>query len=356
MNMPLVVIASWIHAVVDQMETFGIDRTKLIGESRKLAGYCMVPNAHFELAVARRVWHRASELSQDPLLGLKVGKKMPLQAMNALSIILMHSADVRTAFANLDRYEGLVGNSGHFVSEGITAGVRLIYRATPCHVPLHYMQADSVITALLRFLRLSGLADLAPRHVALSSPHADLKADYESFFRCPVSFGEDEASIVLDKSTLDRLLPNADPSLLELARIHAEAMLTRQKTLDGLAQSVRAILGARQFTEVSCNDVAKNLGISHRTLQRRLAEVGHTFRDLLEAARMEEAFHLLTQSSLPLSQIAYKLGYSEPSSFSRAVRNWFGLSPGQQRKEAHISRKNSSAPSIARESYGNLLA
>ncbi|MBU7436215.1 AraC family transcriptional regulator [Paraburkholderia fungorum] len=334
MNAPLVVIASWLLAVVDQMEILGIPRQKLIGESQEFAPLRLVPSAHFELAVTRRLWHRASELSDDPLLGLKVGKRMPLQAMNVLSIILMHSPNVRGAFANLDRYERLVGNNGHFVADWLDGSLRLTHRELPCHVPLHYSQTDSIITAVLRFFRLSGLADLAPIRVSLSSPYVDLKAEYEDFFRCQVSFGEEEASIEFDDFTLDRRLPNADSSLLELGRNHAEAMLSRLNKLDSLAQSVRAMMGARHFTEVSCAEVAKNLGISHRTLQRRLAEVGHTFRELFEAARMDEAFHLLTQSSLSLSQIADNLGYSEPSAFSRAFRNWFGVSPGQQRSKA----------------------
>lgn len=335
MNAPPVVIASWILAVIDQMEHLGIDRKKLIGESQEMTGCHLLPSSHFELAFVRRLWHRAAELSQDPLLGLKVGRRMPLQAMNVLSIILMHSTNIRNAFANLDRYESLVGNNGHFVAKRRNKKLRLIYRVTPFHVPLHYMHADSIIAALLKALRLSGLPDLAPSQISVRSPRAELQADYAAFFKCPVSFDESEASIEFDDNMLDLQLPGADPILLELARSHAEAMLVRQKTLDGLARSVRAILQSRHFTEVSCAEVAQNLNISQRTLQRRLAEVGQTFRDLLEAVRMEEVFHLLTQSSLPLSEIAYKLGYSEPSSFSRAVRNWYAQPPGQLRKDAY---------------------
>nr|WP_321303225.1 AraC family transcriptional regulator ligand-binding domain-containing protein [Alcaligenes faecalis] len=349
MNAPPIVIASWILAVVDQMEYFGIDRKKLIGESTEFTGYRFVPSAYFELGVSRRVWHRASALSQDPLLGLRVGKRMPLQAMNVLAIILMHSPNVRSAFTNLGRYERLIANNGRFVAKRLTTGLRLTHRAMPCHVPLHYMQSDSIVTALLRFLRLSGLADLAPSHVCLSSPHFDLKADYENFFKCPVSLGETEASIEFDDDTLERRLPNSDPSLLKLAYSHAETMLTRQNTLDGLAQSVRAILEARHFTKVSCAEVAQHLNISQRTLQRRLADVGHTFRELLEAARMEKTFHLVTQSSLPLTQIAHNLGYSEPSSLARAVSNWFGLSPTQLRKKTLAQSDISLDPSEHRK-------
>ncbi len=267
---------------------------------------------------------------------------MPLQAMNVLSIILTHSPNVRTAFANLDRYERLVGNNGHFVSTRVGSNFRMTYHVTPFHIPLHYMHADSIITALLRYLRLSGLPKLAPIHVYLSSPHAELQSDYAGFFRCAVSFNEAEASLEFDDTALEMRLPSADPMLLELARSHAEAMLLRQKTLDGLSHSVRGILQSHHFTELSCASVAQHLDISQRTLQRRLAEVGHTFRELLEAVRMEEIFRLLTQTALPLSKIAYRLGYSESSSFSRAVRNWYGQPPGQLRKEAHANMNGSS--------------
>jgi AraC-like DNA-binding protein len=326
------------------MEALGLDRAALLDASPWPKDGAPPPNGYFEVAAVRRVWHRAAELSQDPLLGLKIGVDMPLQAMNVLSIVLMHSPTLRAAFANLDRYERLVGNNGHFSAQHDTSGVRLSYVPMPSHVPLHYMQPDSVLSALLRLLRLSGLADLAPRQVVLTSPHFALRREYEAFFGCPVHVAAEMAGMEFDYATWDRPLPNADPGLLEMARAHAETLLMRQATLDSLTQSVRALLGARRFGRVSCTQVARDLGISGRTLQRRLAQTGHTFRELFDAARMDEALHLLTRSTLPLSEIADRLGYSEPSALSRAVRHRFGASPRHQRSSARLPRSGTPAP------------
>jgi AraC-like DNA-binding protein len=101
--------------------------------------------------------------------------------------------------------------------------------------------------------------------------------------------------------------------------------------LDALSQSVRAQISAKGFADLDFGDMARTLGVSERTLQRRLAEARTSFRQIIEDARMEEALHLLTRSGSSLPDIADRLAYSNPSSLSRAVRKRFGLSPAALR-------------------------
>jgi AraC-like DNA-binding protein len=123
-----------------------------------------------------------------------------------------------------------------------------------------------------------------------------------------------------------------NPELLELIAPQLDAELRQQHADDGLKPQVKTILkkllaGHRPRLE----DVARELGTSPRTLQRRLLDEGMSFHSLVEEARRELAKHYLLQSSLELNETAYLLGYEDPNSFIRAFNKWEGTSPGEWR-------------------------
>lgn len=129
------------------------------------------------------------------------------------------------------------------------------------------------------------------------------------------------------------MLRAADPDLLRLATDRADAMRAAQDHSDALVDHVQATVTALGFAGVQCAQVARELGMSTRSLQRRLAEYGTTFRKLAEAARMDEALRLLADDALPVAGIGDRLGFSEPSALSHAVRDYWGAPPSVLRRE-----------------------
>lgn len=103
-------------------------------------------------------------------------------------------------------------------------------------------------------------------------------------------------------------------------------------TADSLVASIRAAAREMRFRNVTCGELAREIGLSPRTLQRRLTETGKTFRGLIEGVRMEEALHLLGNSQMSINEISDRLGYSEPSSFSHAARSYWGATPRELRQ------------------------
>jgi AraC-like DNA-binding protein len=328
------VIATWIEAVLSGLEAQGLDRRELTEGLGGLDAASAIPSRQFEVALVRRIWHRAAELSSDPLLGLKVGSSLPVQATHVVALIAMHSPTLREALTNTTRYQLLISNSGHYHLLQARQGMRLAYRPIASHVPLHFMQVDSVISGTIGLMRQCGLADLAPMEVALPAPDRKLRGAYEDYFRCPVQTGAKQTIVHYDAASLSRRIPGADSSLLKLALAHAETLLQAQSRFDSLSASVREAIAAHGFASVSCEEIAAGIGVSARTLQRRLAETGTTFRQLIEDARMQEAHYLLTRSTLSLPEISARLGYSDPSVLSRAARNWWGTTPRAIRRQA----------------------
>lgn len=330
----MTILSAWLDAVVDQLELQNLDPKRLTAGLWGPHLTRLAPTRQVGLVLARRLWQRAASLSTDPLLGLKVGTGLPLQAMNITGLLVMHSPSLRDAMAHLVRYQPLVSNSGRISAHPTPGGLELRYAVTPCHVAMHHMQIDSLFGGLLAFLRRCSTRNIAPQHTVLTAPDTRLAPSYAAVLGGAVTLGAPGVRVVYADQALDQPFQGADPALLALLRAQADGLLRSQNSSDSLDAAVNAALGSHGFCGVSCADVAQSLGISPRTLQRRLRESGMPFRRLLEAARMDEALFLLTQGNVPLPDIAARLGYAEPSSFWHAVKTCWGATPRALRRQA----------------------
>jgi AraC-like DNA-binding protein len=163
------------------------------------------------------------------------------------------------------------------------------------------------------------------------------KRAYENFFACPVKFGARRNRLFFQVEDLDQPFITHNADLLEVIAPQLEAELKQYLTNRSLKEQAKGILkrslaGQRPRLE----DVAVELRMGGRTLQRKLLEQGTTFHTLTEEARHEMAQHemaqhYLRQRSLELNETAYLLGYEDPNSFIRAFHKWEGTSPGEWR-------------------------
>jgi AraC-like DNA-binding protein len=161
-------------------------------------------------------------------------------------------------------------------------------------------------------------------------PHAE---QYDAAFHAPVRFDVPRTEIALPAHWLAIPSPLADPVT------HAEALRTLESLaarLDGdafVAARVEQLLRARPDGDVTMEDVARALGMSARTLARKLQDAGTSYRDVVENHLRERAAALLANPTLTIAEVAYRLGYEDPANFGRAFRRWFSVSPGQFRKD-----------------------
>jgi len=172
---------------------------------------------------------------------------------------------------------------------------------------------------------------------------------YESHFQCPVKFGARDNVLVFDRADVDRPFLTHNADLLALVAPQLESELTQQLAQKSLSEQVKGIvkklLAGQRPTLL---DIARELRLSTRTLQRRLTADRATFQQLMEEARRELAQHYLLHSSLELNETAYLLGYEDANSFFRAFHQWEGTSPGEWRAvHAHRAGSNHASASVA---------
>ena len=317
----LTIASVWINAVLDGLVREGLERAALTQGLRGVVDGRAPDAGQIEVGLARRIWRRARALSDDPLLGLKVGSRLPVQAANVVSVVRAHSGTFEESLRHMARYQVLLSDSGRFTPtarEG--GGLRLTYEPSKAAVGIDPLQIDSVVGAAAGRRPRPVLVQLVGRAEVDPAPFADLLG-------CPVRMGAAAATIDFDAAALATPIPGADPALRDLNLAYAESLLAGRRRMDGLRHNVRAAIGKLGPGAADVPSVAAQVGCSPRTLQRRLAQAGTSFKALIESYRMEEALILLAESQASIAQIGRLLGYSQTSAFSRAVSHWWGASP-----------------------------
>ena len=156
-------------------------------------------------------------------------------------------------------------------------------------------------------------------------------------FQCPVKFEASHNLLVFHKADLDQQFLTYNADLLALGAPQLEAELSRLRATRSIGDQVKTVLKRTLAGQrPGLQEVARELHMSTRTLQRRLTEERLTFQQLIKEARRELAQHYLLHSSLELNETAYLLGYEDANSFFRALHGWEGTSPGEWRASRTI--------------------
>ncbi len=277
-----------------------------------------------------------AEASNDPAFGLKLGTEERVERYSPIAIAALSARSLRDALQRVARYKQLT----------CPEKIHLAERGEECTLRFEWLLAHEEEPAMLTDLCFAWVVGLARRGTgrAVNAKRVEFRRQaahremYEAHFRCPVKFKAGQNALVFSMADIERPFLTHNPDLLAIVAPQLEAELAEQlarKTLSEQAKGVlkRLLAGRRP----GIHEVAKELRLSSRTLQRRLTEQGVTFQGLLEDARRELARHYLLHSSLELNETAYLLGYEDANSFFRAFHHWEGIPPGQWR----LTQKNS---------------
>lgn len=322
----LTVASCWFNAILDGLERQGLERARLTLGARGIAGGRFPDTSRIELSATRTVWRRARLLSADPLLGVKVGSGLPIHATNVIAVITAHSPTFGEAIRHLLRYQALLSEGGQFTAQQVGGMVRMLYKPNRDAVLMDPLHTDAIIACLVASSPKPGLVHLVGRSEADQGSFAEI-------LNCDVRFGAPYAAIDYDSQALNTPRSGADRSLCDINIAYAETLLNALRRMDALCQRVQAAIGKLGPSLANIESVACEVGCSPRTLQRRLNSAGTSFSELFEGYRMDEAIIMLSETDFEVSRIGQLLGYSEVSTFSRAVSQWCGLSPRQIRKQ-----------------------
>jgi len=165
-------------------------------------------------------------------------------------------------------------------------------------------------------------------------------AGYREVFACPLAFEQAFNGLLLDNAVLDAPLPHADPHRARAHQREAAAHLAGLSQGGALAQELRAWMAAALASRVPTRaEAAAALGVSERTLARRLRAQGISFAELLDGVRRDAALQAVGQTTRPLADIGQALGFAEPAVFWRAFKRWSGSTPAAWRAAQRADRQ-----------------
>ncbi len=290
------------------------------------------PTIRLEVRAQIRVLDLAAQELQDEFLGFHLARSFDLREIGLLYYVMASSEQLADALRNAERYSG-INNEGvrlHFQSDRATV-IALDYISVDRRSDQH--QIEFWLTALVRICRQLTGSQLAPRKLTVRHFRDSTPAEYKSFLTNDVEFGADADEIIFPKQVASLPIVAADTYLNRLLRQYAdEALAQRPQERDSVRANVeRVIPQLLPHGKAKISEVARHLGLSCRTLSRSLSAEGLSFTKMLEEFRVALARRYLRDRELPISEIAWLLGYREISSFTNAFKRWTGMNPRQFR-------------------------
>ena len=276
------------------------------------------------------LWRAIGETSADPAIGLKLGAEARLERYQPSAIAAVCSRSFRDALQRIARYKKLTCPEEIRVrTSGDEASVEFIYTQAEEIQP--EVMVDLVLSWILAIGRRGTDGQITPLRLELIRP-AQNRDLLESHFGCRVRFNAGRNALIFRNRDLDRPFVTQNDELLKAIGAQLEAELQELHSGADLGDQVkhtlkRSLAGKRP----TLPQVARELCMSARTLQRRLTEAKITFQELVEETRRELAHHYLRHSTVELNEAAFLLGYADSNSFFRAFQGWEGTTPGEWR-------------------------
>lgn len=275
-------------------------------------------------------------LARDPHFGLHVGECVKLGTYNVYGMILLSCPDFGHALQQTLRYEALAHDLGR--SELVVENGRAEYRWHPSLPQASRHLAESVFAGIQVLGAWLAGQPLPQAQLAFAHAAPQDCSEHLRLFGSDIRFGAARHSACFDAALLGWPVRNADVGLYPVLQQHAEQLLrekARNRSDSGFVAQVRAAI-ARNLAEdrVRVGLIAQELGLTPRTLQRKLNDAGLGFQQLLDQTRLGVAEDALRQRQLSLAEIAFLLGFKEQSAFSHAFKEWSGVTPGAWR-DAH---------------------
>ena len=316
------------------LEMHGLDAVELARQAGVDLAKIPAPTDRIEADKLDAILRLAIPLIRDPAFGLQAARCWHPSNLGVLGHAWLSSSTLRTGLKRLSRYSRLVGERALTEIEESGQGVKVRFwakRGNPAVVAVAAVFVDVAMALLLDMCRMNAGAALRPMAASLRRGRPENVDAYARFFGCPVRFGAEENAFVLSAQDTDRSLPSSNKQLAAVFDRMLTEELARLDKSNVIARCRAAVLEDLPSGEASAEETAKQLHMSPRTLQRKLAEAQTTYVQLVDDTRKDLALRYLEDPRRSITDITFSLGFSQPSAFTRAFRRWTGLAPSEYR-------------------------
>ena len=331
-----------VRGLAAAVERFGLDRERFLSEAGVPLSLVDDLHARMSLAAYQRVVRVALVFTGDPALGLHLAERVSSASFDALGHLTEHCSNLREALQMAMRYASIVTDGPQMLTfeDAATDSLTVRLTFTNTDTPEVRLAAEFSMFALLRLVRHYSGDSALPRRVCFAYAAPEYHAEYARVFAGCERFSQEYNCMVLDRSWLDRPQRYRSPELQALLQARTEVLLARVEFDAPATQRVKRWLSARQASErPNMEHVARGLGMSARSLRRRLQEESTRFDDLVDEELAGRAKRLLSDPRASVQAVAFAMSFRSASAFSRAFKRWTGTAPRSSRgpKAARLS-------------------
>lgn len=330
------VIGSWPLVISRAVNAYGIDGKALLQRVGIEPVQTALPEARCSLSQLNRLWRLALTVTDDPALGLTVASFVRPTSWHALGFAIWASNTVRDGFARLCDNFRMFADYGTLHINTLDDSVEISLHRDPAISAWCASETDAFIGTCVLTARHIYRPDFKPEQVWLSRPQPEDPTPWQRLFKCPVYFNAACDRILFRREAMHQPLLTASPELAAQNDVLVADYVARMDRADLRARLESLLLSHLPLGNLTAQAAADELGLSLRTLQRRLHDKNTSFQLVLDALRKKQAWQWVTSGHLPLAEISYRLGFRHTGNFTRAFKRWFAVAPLQARlSETH---------------------
>jgi len=326
-------LATMGQVFVRLVEMHGIDARALLLEVGIDPATLRDPSARIPSAFWDTAGATAAALIPDPAFGLRAARCWHPSNLGALGHAWLASSTLRTGLQRLERYSRILGEKAQLKITDTRDGMRLAYDHRRRDPVLRVIGTDFVLSLVLDMCRMNYGASLRPVEVRLARGRPADTEPYRHFYGCPIHFEANEDSFLLTLRVADEPLPTANRQLAGTLDSILTAQLAALDKNNIPARCKSNLLDELTSGELSEEEMAKQLHMSRRTLQRKLAESNTTYQKLVDDTRRDLALRYMEDPRNTITDVTFLLGFSGQSAFTRAFNRWTGMSPTTYRDQ-----------------------
>ncbi|ADJ61540.1 AraC family transcriptional regulator [Herbaspirillum seropedicae] len=333
------ILSAAATGLLEFIQSEGGDPERILGAAGADCNAIEQPTARLSLDIYCNAMEQAARQTQNEHFGLRFGQQFMPAGLGMLGYLGLTSPTVGEALRNMGAMFHHHQQRSHL---GLTQADGLAYveyRITDPLITQRRQDAELSIGMFFNVLRQALGQQWSPLEIRFEHGALHGKEEHEHIFGAPIQFSQGTNAIVLRGSDLNAPMPGADAHLHSLMRNNLRQLGLIAATEETLVDKVRAVIRLRlDDSEPTLDEIASALGMANWTLQRRLRTAGLTYQELLLEVRKDMALEYLKDPDLQISELAFLLGYSEISAFSRAFQRWHGMSPTEWRRQHLVGR------------------
>jgi len=289
-------------------------------------------DARVHVSAQVALWQMLAKAISDSGFGVRMGASFQVREAGLLGYVLVYSATLGAALERLARYSAVLNDAVIVTLErGSDGTVAVVQRYPEMGKGLPFA-VDYRLAALLSVCREITGVEMVPTEVDFAYPQHVSTLEHARFFRCPLRFGMRISRMVFTERDVRLPVRRGDETLARYLSAHAEHTLQSLVVGSSIRERVRStIWNTLSDGRPTLSRIAPALAMPPRTLQRRLAEEGTSLQHEVEDVRKAMAMALLRDRSIPIDEVAFLLGYPEPSTLFRSFKRWTGSTPQRYR-------------------------